>query len=67
LLLEKSWAKVYGNYTFCEYGKSSEAFENLLGCASASFPIEEKDPELFWKRIRRAEFNKHFVCVSSKE
>jgi len=53
LLIEKAWAKLFGNYQRIEGGTAGEALYPLTGCPTDFFIHDEKDDkDAFWKYLK---------------
>ena len=63
LILEKAWAKVYGNYQRIEAGLSGEAMYPLTGCPQYQFFHDEvRDVNRFWTRLVTADKRGYPMC-----
>jgi len=64
MLIEKAYAKIYGNYSNIEVGYSADALKDLTGAPSEY--IDLKDLEVAWKKMNYALHNNYVLTVSSK-
>jgi len=63
LILEKAWAKVYGNYQRIEAGLAGEAMYPLTGCPQYQFFHDDvRDIDRFWTRIITADKKGFPMC-----
>jgi len=65
LLLEKAWAKLFGNYSSIETGISDEAFESLLGVPSFLYLTKHQTLERMWNKIYTADRRNYIISAST--
>jgi hypothetical protein len=63
-LIEKAYAKVYGDYAALDGGRSTDALEDLTGGVSSYISVVDiLDPETFWtKELVRVGEDRLFGC-----
>jgi hypothetical protein len=67
VLLEKAWAKLFGDYSIAEYGLSNEVWEYLLGIPGMVYEIDYIDTELLWAQMLEAEKLNFVMTGSTRE
>jgi len=65
LLLEKAWAKLFGNYSSIETGVSDEAFEFLLGVPSFLYLTKHQSLDRIWNKIYAADKKNYIISAST--
>eukprot|EP00828_Plagiopyla_frontata_P043440 TRINITY_DN676_c0_g1_i1.p1 TRINITY_DN676_c0_g1~~TRINITY_DN676_c0_g1_i1.p1 ORF type:complete len:431 (-),score=74.75 TRINITY_DN676_c0_g1_i1:94-1386(-) len=65
ILLEKAWAKLFGNYLVSETMSVSESMQQILGCPSEYYQIAQKDPQEFKKILQLYDDKKYVVNATS--
>ena len=66
LIIEKAWAKVFGNYQRIEGGSPGEALYPLTGCPVTQFFHDDiSDINGFWKRLVVSDKKKMPMCCST--
>jgi calpain-15 len=65
LLLEKAWAKVYGNYQRIEGGTCDEALHPLTGCPTKNFIHSDfKDKDKLWSILLLSDQSNFPMCTA---
>mmetsp|Transcript_29611 Transcript_29611/g.27061 ORF Transcript_29611/g.27061 Transcript_29611/m.27061 type:complete len:185 (-) Transcript_29611:927-1481(-) len=66
VLLEKAFAKSYGDYYCCRYGFLTDACEYLLGSPSKAYMCCKNDEDTLWDIVMDADSKNHFMgaCTS---
>ena len=65
LLLEKAFAKLYGNYSEVQHVCISEAMEMITGMPSSQHPLKEAEEEDLWKSMVEYDNRNYIVCAGS--
>ena len=63
LLLEKAWAKNYGDYCVIEYGDLEDTLECLLGAPSQFIPLMKQNKEKLWKDLIENDMRKYLISA----
>ena len=67
LVLEKAWAKMFGNYCATETGTITEAYRALLGSNANAFSLINKpNVDKVWEQIMRWEKEKVYYGLHNK-
>jgi hypothetical protein len=65
MVLEKVWAKIYGDYCVTEYGFMNEAVEDLLGAPSEMLLTLDDKPDDIWTKLVETDLNKGIMGAST--
>ena len=65
LLLEKAFAKLYGNYTEIQSVYVSEAFEMMTGMPSTQQPLRDAKAEDLWAALVEYDKKNYIVCAGT--
>lgn len=69
MLLEKAWAKFFGNYTVVEGGLPHESMEVITGQPSFSFSDRDeefKDMKKLGDKLLHADQNNYLLCAGKQ-
>ena len=67
LLMEKAWAKLFGNYSVVETGISDEAFEYILGVPSYLYLARYQSVNKIWRKIYLADKSNYIISASTNQ
>lgn len=65
LLLEKAFAKLYGNYSEIKSVMVAEAFETMTGMPSSQHALREAKEDDLWNTLLESDQRNHIICVGS--
>lgn len=73
MLLEKAYAKLYGNYKNLETGDCKHSLIDLTGCPTMAYKFSEKETKNkikngeLWEKIKESYLNKFLIAAGTKE
>ena len=65
LLLEKAFAKLYGNYSEVQHVYISEAMEMITGMPSSQHPLKDAEVDDLWKSMVEYDNRNYIVCAGN--
>lgn len=65
MLLEKAWAKNYGNYSDIDGGLTREAMHDLTGAPCITLFIDQKTNKVVWDEIEKGERENYVMTAGS--